>query len=670
MGAVNFSIDLGLVSALKEVLPLDVFVETGTFRGDTVNLVKDIFRDVYTVELSAEYYAEARSRFGEQAHIHLVHSDSVTALADWAPNLRGRSVLYFLDAHWCVAANTAGEASQCPLLGEIRAIDQLSADSLIVIDDARLFLAPPPAPHEISQWPTFSGVIEALHGVSISHQVMVLNDAIIFFPRSIAKAVQDYGQAQGVDWLSMLHKTRDYDNLRVQFDHLQVQFDGLQSQLDDMLVQLKSKDVEIGKLKEATIERDVEIGKLKEATVERDVEIGELKEATIERDVEIGELLDVCQEREKLIHYQARALHTHYVWRLRGYVRRLRGSLAHCQPSIAQHLVGRARQFAAKAWLPVGRVRQFAAKAWFPVRRARQFVAKAWLPRLGVLNQHPPRPLNLPKRHDRISVLSNSTRISIVTPSFNQAVFLERTLQSVLEQNYPALEYIVQDGGSEDGSVEILGRYADQLTFWESKLDKGQTNAINLGFRHASGEIMAYLNSDDLLLPGALAHVASYFEKHPEIDVIYGHRIIVDENDYEIGRWILPAHDDNVLTWVDFVPQETLFWRRRIWDNIGGSLDESFHFAMDWDLLLRFRDAGAKFVRLPNFLAAFRVHPQQKTSAQISDIGFKEMSRLRQRCHGNEVSDGDIRRGIASYMLRHVATDLIYRIKTKLGGKR
>lgn len=621
MGAVNFSVDLGLVAALKETLPLDVFVETGTFRGDTVELVKDIFEEIRTVELSPEYYAEARSRFSGQAHIDLVHGDSPAVLAEWAPSLRERSVLYFLDAHWCVAANTAGEASQCPLLAEIRAIGTLNANSLIVIDDARLFLAPPPAPHEISQWPSLNEVVEALRKVSVAHQVMVLNDTIIVFPRSIERVVRDYGHARGIDWLAVLHKTRDYDNLRAQFDHLQVQFDGLQ-------IQLKSKDTEIDELKEAADEKDEEIGKL--------------KQATIERDVEIGNLLGVCDEREQLIQYQARALRTHYIWRLWGVARRLWSRVADRLWAIVEHLGG----------------------------LAKQFIAKALLPRLGVLNQYPPRPLDFAGKQGRTPGLSNPPRISIVTPSFNQAAFLERTIRSVLEQSYPVLEYIIQDGGSTDGSVDILKRYSDRLTFWESKQDEGQTNAINLGFRHASGDIMAYLNSDDLLLPGTLAYVAAYFERHPEVDVVYGHRIIIDENDQEIGRWILPAHDNEVLAWADFVPQETLFWRRRVWNKIGGSFDESFQFAMDWDLLLRFRDAGARFVRLPDFLAAFRVHPQQKTSAQIGDTGFKEMARLRQRCHGEEVSGNDIRRGVATYMLRHVAVDRAYRIKTRIGGRR
>ncbi|MBZ0090652.1 MAG: glycosyltransferase [Sulfuricellaceae bacterium] len=278
-------------------------------------------------------------------------------------------------------------------------------------------------------------------------------------------------------------------------------------------------------------------------------------------------------------------------------------------------------------------------------------------PQLGVLRQYSPRPLNLPQRYAQTGGPTRPPKISIVTPSYNQAAYLEGTVRSVVEQGYPDLEYVVQDGGSKDGSVEILESYSDRLAFWESNKDKGQTNAINLGFLHTSGEIMAYLNSDDMLLPGALAYVAAYFETHPDVDVVYGHRIIIDETDQEIGRWILPPHDNEVLSWADFIPQETLFWRRRVWDKIGGSLDESFHFAMDWDLLLRLRDSGAKFVRLPRFLAAFRVHPQQKTSTEITDTGFKEMGRLRERCHGRVVSAGEIKRGVAAYVARHIVYD-------------
>ena len=118
---------------------------------------------------------------------------------------------------------------------------------------------------------------------------------------------------------------------------------------------------------------------------------------------------------------------------------------------------------------------------------------------------------------------------------------------SMFDQSYPNLEYYVQDGGSSDGTIEIIKRYADRLTGWDSRPDNGQSQAINLGFAKTSGEIMAWLNSDDILLPGALSCVAEYFRLHPEVDVIYGYRVLIDEDDQEIGRWILPAHDDEVL---------------------------------------------------------------------------------------------------------------------------
>jgi len=117
------------------------------------------------------------------------------------------------------------------------------------------------------------------------------------------------------------------------------------------------------------------------------------------------------------------------------------------------------------------------------------------------------------------------------------------------------------------------------------------------------------------------------------VDVVYGHRIVVDEASREIARWFMPRHDDAVLRLNDFVPQETMFWRRRLWDRVGG-LDTSFKFAIDWDLLLRFQAAGARIVRIPYFLACFRVHPTQKTSYSMHDTGQREITLLRERTHG------------------------------------
>src|SRR6185436_555558 len=135
-------------------------------------------------------------------------------------------------------------------------------------------------------------------------------------------------------------------------------------------------------------------------------------------------------------------------------------------------------------------------------------------------------------------------RISIVTPSFRQAHFIERTIRSVLEQGYPNLEYHVQDGGSTDGTVPILERYAPRLSSWASERDSGQSQAINRAFAKTSGDIMAWINSDDVLFPGALAYVADFFNRNPDVDVVYGHRVLIDEEDREIGRWILPPHED------------------------------------------------------------------------------------------------------------------------------
>ncbi len=280
--------------------------------------------------------------------------------------------------------------------------------------------------------------------------------------------------------------------------------------------------------------------------------------------------------------------------------------------------------------------------------------------RLGRLNfPGKPRPLSLPARYYRKPVLTDPPLISVVTPSFNQGPYIERTLKSVLDQEYPRLQFVVQDGGSKDETTAVLDRYRDRLHHCDSRPDRGQSHAINLGFAHTSGEIMAYLNSDDLLLPGSLHAVAQFFQTHPEVDVLYGHRIVIDERDGERGRWVLPPHDPEILKWVDYIPQETLFWRRRVWERVGG-IDENFRFAMDWDLLLRFQLAGAKFHRLGRFLGAFRVHTQSKTTTVINGVGTEEMARIRHRAHGRDVALEEIPGAVRKYLRRHVLCNFLY----------
>ncbi|KTD45235.1 glycosyltransferase [Legionella quinlivanii] len=300
----------------------------------------------------------------------------------------------------------------------------------------------------------------------------------------------------------------------------------------------------------------------------------------------------------------------------------------------------------------------------FWIKRMKIRILEILRPRLGNLNQYAPRPLSKINRPPAIPI-NKPLRISLVTPSYEQGQFIEQTILSVLEQNYPNLEYVIQDGGSKDETLSILKQYNNKLSDWVSKPDKGQTQAINLGFAKTDGDIMAYLNSDDLLLPGTLAYVSHYFQTHPEVDVVYGNRLLIDEKGLEIGRWILPGHNERVLSWADFVPQETLFWRREIWEKAGGQLDESFRFAMDWDLLIRFKEAGARFAHVPFFMGAFRVHEQQKTSSLINETGFKEMSRIRSGLLGYTPTQRQIRRAISSFILQHIAVDMMYRIKSR-----
>ncbi len=281
--------------------------------------------------------------------------------------------------------------------------------------------------------------------------------------------------------------------------------------------------------------------------------------------------------------------------------------------------------------------------------------------RLGSLSEDPPKPLKVRASYHRTKLPSNPPSLSIVTPTLNHAQFITHTMESVLSQRYPRLEYVVQDGGSQDGTPEILEGYSGQLARWDSSADRGQAHAINKGFAGTSGEIMAYLNSDDLILPGALAYVCHYFAENPDVDVVYGHRVLIDVKGSDVGRQVFPPHDDAVLAWADYVPQETMYWRRNIWDRIGGSVDETFQFAMDWDLLLRFVEAGARIRRLPRFLGGFRIYEQQKTQSWQS-LGETEMFRLRARVHGREVDYPEIHQNIEEYLRRHRQYQRLYRL--------
>jgi glycosyltransferase involved in cell wall biosynthesis len=295
---------------------------------------------------------------------------------------------------------------------------------------------------------------------------------------------------------------------------------------------------------------------------------------------------------------------------------------------------------------------------------------RSWTkPRIGRLKHYEPRPLLLPRSYFTVQPPLKPPTMSIVTPSYEQGRFLGRTIQSVLAQRYPSLEYHVQDGGSTDETQSTLHRFDAQLTSWAVEPDAGQGDAINRGFDRTSGEIMAWLNSDDLVLPGSLATVGRFFAAHPEVDVVYGNRIMIDDADRQIGAWILPAHDDVMLTLADYIPQETLFWRRRIWDAAGGFVEPTFGYALDWELLLRFREAGAKIVRVSRFLGAFRVHEEQKTTAQ-ERLGAAESARLRRRVHGRDVPIEEVLERLRPYFVRHIIAHTWQRFVDRLPQQR
>ncbi|MCZ7627097.1 MAG: glycosyltransferase [Candidatus Methylomirabilota bacterium] len=204
-------------------------------------------------------------------------------------------------------------------------------------------------------------------------------------------------------------------------------------------------------------------------------------------------------------------------------------------------------------------------------------------------------------------------RISIVTPCFNQGHFLETTIKSVLSQEYENLEYIVIDGGSTDGSVDIIKRYADRLAYWVSEPDGGQAEAIIKGFQHSSGEIMGWLNSDDLLLSDCLTAVARTFIGLPTTQMMYGNILIIDEYGHvvkEARQFQVGFHE--LYYGGHIINQEATFWTRGLYDRAGG-LNRNLSYAMDYDLWVRMAEISHP-LHVSRYLAAFRRHPSQKTT--------------------------------------------------------
>ena len=209
--------------------------------------------------------------------------------------------------------------------------------------------------------------------------------------------------------------------------------------------------------------------------------------------------------------------------------------------------------------------------------------------------------------------------VTIVTPSYNQARFLEATLRSVLEQDYPNIEYLVVDGASTDGSVEIIRRYADRLTWWVSEKDSGQSEAINKGFRKARGEFVGWLNSDDIYLPGAVSAAVTVFQSHPEVGLIYGDAMAVDTDGKPFN--LMHAHQYTLVDLMAFniICQPAAFMRRSVLEDVH-YLDPSYQLLMDNLLWMRMAQK-APILYVPQTWAAARYHDQAKNRTRGAAYG-------------------------------------------------
>lgn len=681
MGAISFSLDQGLLDELLRVMPLELFLETGTFQGETLALVRPKFRQCISIELSEKHYAAARTRFAGNAAVDLLLGDSARLMEGLRGRFAGTPTLFWLDAHWCAAEDAAGERSQCPLLAELAAIGQLAAHSVVAIDDARFFLSPPPQPHEISDWPDFDDVLRALQRLSNQHALACFNDILLFVPRPILPKIRPYLHQHGFNLLSYADKARGYDALLEQTRAKERELVNVHDSAREREQALRKSMAEANHLREQLLAKEEDrlaayegarLGQeaLQRSAAEADRLRAEAAELVKQLATKEADRLGAHADAERL-----RAQATDLSEQLATKEADRLGAHAEAEQSRAQatdlnaQLVAKERviqslartcdermdlinKLAFTGERPLANAAKVASyRLRGPLDRLRrtwQVRSQAWLCRqtpyhIAKLVQYDPRPMK-PERFPSGRPPQEWPRICIITPSYNQAQFLVRTMESVLSQGYPKLAYGVQDGGSTDDSTRIITERISRLTHAESAPDEGQADAIQKGFRKlypANRDIMAWLNSDDVLMPGTLEFVGRYFATHPEVDVLYGHRVIIDEHDREVGRWFMPRHHADTLRWFDLVPQETLFWRAKCLERIGG-LDPSFHFAMDWDLLVRFEEAGFHIHRVPYFLGCFRVHTAQKTSTRIHTLGEQEMTRIRRRTHGRDVAHWEI----------------------------
>jgi glycosyltransferase involved in cell wall biosynthesis len=249
--------------------------------------------------------------------------------------------------------------------------------------------------------------------------------------------------------------------------------------------------------------------------------------------------------------------------------------------------------------------------------------------RTGILEELPPSkgkkgwpwtiPQGIPSTHRQAET------VTVVTPSYNQGRFLEETIRSVLLQDYPSVEYMIFDGGSSDGSIEIIKAYAKWLSYWESAPDKGQADAISRGWRRASGSILAYLNSDDLYMPGAVARAAEAFRQYPSAVAVCGGEILINEDGFLLLERSVNSTSLKDLLNLHFLPQPSVFISRSALERVGYP-DITLKNSFDFDLWIRLSQVG-RIECINDVLAATRVHPAAKTMTHRREIS-KEIKKI------------------------------------------
>lgn len=243
--------------------------------------------------------------------------------------------------------------------------------------------------------------------------------------------------------------------------------------------------------------------------------------------------------------------------------------------------------------------------------------------------------------------------VTIVTPSYNQATYLETAMQSVFDQTHQPIEYMVIDGASNDGSKAIIEKHAAKLAYWISVPDEGQTDAINKGLLRANGKYMAWLNADDRLLPNAVAEAVEFLEANPKVGLVYGDANYIDSNGQAVGSFPAAQTDyARLRNGYVHIPQQAAFWRADLW-RLVGPLDASFVFAMDYDLWVRIAKIS-KVQYLPRLWAEFRLHADSKTITN-DQRAWDEMLRVHWREGGSWFAPI-----VAKYWLRRVAAPLIH----------